>query len=212
VRLVIGDDHTLLLDALAAALTARGWDVAATVTSPDAAVAAVVDHAPDVCLLDVSFPGASGLDAAQKIIELVPSTHVVLFTASDDADTVLRAVEIGVHGFMRKDQGIERIVGMLGRVLAGETVIEGDLLRNAVRAQGVRGRREQQSPLRFLTARERQVLEHLCAGETTAEIAASLHVANSTARTHVQSVLTKLGVHSRLQAVALLLRDRDAVG
>lgn len=211
-RLVIGDDHALLLDALAATLAARGWEVTATATTPEAAVAAVERTEPELCLLDVTFPQGSGLDAAREILRRAPGTHVVMFTASEDPDTVLRAVEIGVRGFLRKDQGIENIVAMLERVGAGETVIEGELLRNAMRAQGMPGRRLQQSPLRFLTAREREVLDHLCAGETTAEIAAALSVATSTARTHVQSVLTKLGVHSRLQAVAVLLRDRDAAG
>jgi two-component system, NarL family, nitrate/nitrite response regulator NarL len=207
VKLVIGDDHTLLLDALAAALQGRGWDVVATASSPDGVVQAVCEHRPDVCLLDVSFPDGSGLDAAQKIVETTTSTRVVLFTASDDPETVLKAVDIGVSGFLRKDQGIDRILVMLDRVMAGETVIEGDLLRSAVRAAGNRERQLQSTPLRFLTSREREVLEHLAAGETTTEIAQSLHVATSTARTHVQSVLTKLGVHSRLQAVALLLRE-----
>lgn len=206
-KLVIGDDHTLLLEALAAALQGRGWDVVATASSPDGVVQAVCEHSPDVCLLDVSFPDGSGLDAAQKIVETTTATRVVLFTASDDPETVLKAVDIGVSGFLRKDQGIDRILVMLDRVMAGETVIEGDLLRSAVRAAGKRERQQASSPLRFLTSREREVLEHLAAGETTTDIARSLHVATSTARTHVQSVLTKLGVHSRLQAVALLLRE-----
>lgn len=211
-RLVIADDHRLLLDALTTALRGHGCEVVEAVTSPAHALAAVMRHHPDICLLDVRFPDGSGLAAAREIVDLAPSTRVVLFTGQDDPAAVLEGVDIGAVGYLRKDQGIDGVVATLRRVMAGETVVDGTLLRAAIREEAARTRRRRETPLSHLTARERQVLRLLGEGLGTPEIATTMHISRSTARTHVQNVLSKLGVHSRLQAVAVLRRDGERIG
>jgi two-component system nitrate/nitrite response regulator NarL len=205
VKLVLCDDHLLLLEALQPALELRGHTVPAAVTTPEEAVAAVTEHHPDILLVDVYFPdGSSGLRVAAEVAAAAPKTRVVFLSGGSDPEMVRAAVEAGAVGFARKGRDLGGILRVLDRVMAGETVIDPDLLRTAV------GRRHEPEDhdirwlAGFLTGREREVLEHIVAGNNTAQMAEAMGIARTTARTHVQSVLTKLGVHSRLQAATAM--------
>lgn len=210
-RLVICDDHHLLVQAMATALGDLGYTVEAAVGTPDDGVRAVADHDPDVLLVDVAFPDGSGLDAARDVLSRHPRTKVVMLTGGDSTDTMRCALELGVHGYIRKAQRIEEIAAVLDRVAAGERVVDPDLLRGT-RVTPLVPR--QRTPIDDLTPREQHVLQLLVDGCSTNEIVAHMHVTPSTVRTHVQSIFVKMGVHSRLQAVALLSREGllDRVG
>lgn len=204
-KLVLCDDHLLLLEALQPALELRGHTVLAAVTTPQEAVAAVVEHQPDVLLVDLYFPdGDSGLRVVAEVSAAVPQTRVVFLSGGSDPEMVRAAVEAGAVGFTRKGRDLGGILRVLDRVMSGETVIDPDLLRAAV------GRRHEPEEhnirwlAEFLTGREREVLDHIVAGNNTAQMAEAMGIARTTARTHVQSVLTKLGVHSRLQAATAM--------
>ncbi|MPZ94154.1 MAG: response regulator [Propionibacteriales bacterium] len=202
-RLVISDDHRLLLEAMATSLARHGFIIEAATTTPADAVRAVALHDPDLLLSDVSFPQGSGLDAAREVVEHHRRTKVVLVTGMDTLEPLIEALEIGVSGYTRKDQRIEGIASVLETAARGEIAIDQGLLRRLTR----RGQAEPagpRSPLDFLTPREKHVLALLIDGMSTSEIVRAIGVSHSTARTHVQSILSKLGVHSRLQAVALL--------
>jgi two-component system, NarL family, nitrate/nitrite response regulator NarL len=205
-RLVICDSHRLLLEALSTALSARGWTVEATATTPEDAVQAVRLHEPDMLVTDVDFADERGLDAIRLVADRHPATKIVVLTGLDSPDVVRAALEIGVAGYTRKDRSLRAIVDALERVGTGGVAIDSGLLRRlAVRSRAVRS--STHTMFGSLTPRERRVLELLVDGQNTAEIVAELHISDSTARTHVQSILSKLGVHSRLQAVALLHRE-----
>jgi two-component system, NarL family, nitrate/nitrite response regulator NarL len=206
VRLVLCDDHRLLAEALATALRAQGHEVVAVATTPEDGLRAVVDHHPDVCLLDVGFPGASGLDLVAQIVSAHEETKVLMLSGRSNPDVVNAALTAGAAGFVLKEQGIDRILQALDRVLAGEAVVDSGLLRAALSVPVPRRSLESQR-LRSLTSREREALRRIAAGESTKEVARAMHVSESTARTHVQNVLTKLGVRSRLQAAALVARE-----
>lgn len=203
VRLVICDDHTLLLQALATALAGCGMTVEATATSPAEAVRAVALHDPDLLLTDLCFPDGSGLDAARGVMAHHPRTKVVVMTGSDQPEALLDALSIGVAGYVAKDRPIEALAHALAEVARGRTVIDRDLVRAAPGAGRVPAAHPRTS-LDILTATERRVMELMAEGLGTSEIVQALGVTQSTVRTHVQNILTKLGVHSRLQAVALL--------
>jgi two-component system, NarL family, nitrate/nitrite response regulator NarL len=206
VRLVICDDHRLLTEALAALLSAHGHVVEAVAYAQDDGLRAVAASHPDVCLLDLNFNGAAeGVTTARQLRDEHPSTKVVILSAVSEPSVVAAVIDAGVAGFIRKDQSASTILTMLDRVAAGEIVIDGDLLRAAVHAARLPGRGQTSTVIDFLTAKERVVLLLLVDGHTTGDIARSLGVAASTARTHVQNVLMKLGVHSRLQAAALVV-------
>lgn len=201
-RVVICDDHRLLLEALDLALTTRGLDVVALANDPDEAAVAVSEHRPDVCLLDVHFGAGTAVSAISRLREVSPETKVVMMSAFAEEGLVAHSISEGAVGYVIKEMSVSGIVDMLGRAVDGQMAVEPALLRRALRPTS-----SADDPLwglQFLTDREWDVTRCIMEGLTTEEIARSLSVRRSTARTHVQNVLTKLGVHSRLQAAALL--------
>lgn len=202
VRVVICDDHRLFVDALAVVLEARGCKVVARTLHPDGAVAAVAANEVDVCVMDLSFPDADGLEGTRAVVAASPATQVVMLTGSADAMLTAPGVEAGVRGFARKDDELDNIVGTIKRVHAGEIITWSTPPTPGSDYRTTREANAGQHLARFLTAREREVLERLVRGESTSTLAKAMDVSYHTARTHIQNVLAKLGVHSKLEAVA----------
>jgi two-component system nitrate/nitrite response regulator NarL len=204
VRLVLCDDHLLLLEALVDALTSAGHTVEAITTDPSDAIEQVASLKPDVCVLDLAFPQGSGLAAAREMVSRAPETKILILSAILDPAAVREAFDVGVLGFVRKDSSIDGILKSLERLADGQVAISAQLMRTAMSAARHtttgRSNHDLSTPL---TPREHEVLSLIVGGNDTFEIARSLHVSASTARSHVQNVLIKLGVHSRLQAAAL---------
>lgn len=217
-RILLCDNHRMLVEALAAALQRSGHDVVAMTTLPEDALDAAVEHDPDMCVLDVAFPGGRGIDTVAAIRATTRSKVLVLSAQYDDV-AVCAALAAGAGGFLGKNQGIDDVVRSLDQVRAGKVITPAETTPASGRGPGRRHPPEFNA-LRFLTSREREALHLIAEGESTKEIAQTMHVAYSTARTHVQNVLTKLGVRSRLQAAALVARagvaerldDRMVVG
>ena len=199
-RIVMCDDNRLLLEALSNALALQGFTVEAATSTPAEAVAAVRLYDPDILLIDLGFEGADGLTAAREVARTHPRTRVVILTGSDDPESLLEAMRIGVAGYVRKDQRLEGIVTALRRAAEGESAIDKTLLRKLTSAARPHSRR---SAVASLTQQERVVLGYLAEGLQTFEIVSQLGISTSTVRSHIQAILSKLGVHTRLQAVAL---------
>lgn len=204
-KIVLCDDHSLFIQSLAAVLTSRGHDVVGCFSSPTQAIEALASNEVDVCVMDLRFPSASGIDGVRGIVEVSPRTRVVVLTGSGDRRELCEAIAAGARGLTVKGEGIERVIETIERVNAGEIVVS-DLGPAEPEEHAFRPVLDRANPLRFLTAREREVLEHLVAGESTLQLSQALGVRYSTGRTHVQKVLTKLGLHSKLEAVALAAR------
>ena len=204
-RIVICDDHRLLLEALATALAGRGYTVEAATTTPGEAMQAVALHDPDLLLIDVNFPTASGLEAARQVTLRHPRTKVVIFTGDDSPEPLVEALRIGVAGYTRKEQPIQSIAKVLDAAARGEAAVDPEMLRRVKSSPSPVPR--QRSAVDGLTPREQHVLALLVDGLDTQQIVKRLGVSQSTVRTHVQNILSKLGVHSRLQAVAALEFD-----
>lgn len=200
-RAVLCDDHLMLLQALASALDSRGVEVVGTVNEHAQIVPTVQREQPDVCLLDLSFPGHSGLDAVAGIRAAAPSTRVIVLSAMSATPLVQAALARGVDGFVRKESSVDVIVWALQTAVSGQMAVEPELLRQAVRPPDTN---DPTWRTKFLTRREWEVGRCIVDGMGTDEIATRLGIGRSTARTHVQAVLNKLGVHSRLQVAALL--------
>jgi two-component system nitrate/nitrite response regulator NarL len=201
-RIVLCDDHRLLLEALSKALGSQGFTVEAATSRPADAVAAVKLFDPDLLLIDLGFPEGDGLTAAREVARSHPRTRVVVLTGSDDLAPLREAMRIGVAGYVRKDQRLSGIVQALRQAADGESSIDKTLLRRlgSTAAEPTK----QAHALDRLTQQERVVLGCLADGLQTSEIVKRLGIRNSTVRSHIQAILSKLGVHSRLQAVALL--------
>lgn len=201
-RLMVCDDHRLLLDALTMALTDNGQTVVATALNPEEAVAAAREHRPDACLLDVNFPHASGLAAIAGIHAACPDTKVVMLSGSTSSDLVADAIARGAQGFVGKEKPIGVIIEALEMARQGHLAVDPLIIRDLFTPAA-----DKDDPLRaltLLTEREWEVLGCIMDGMSTEQMADQLGVKRSTTRSHVQNLLTKLGVHSRLQAAALM--------
>jgi two-component system nitrate/nitrite response regulator NarL len=200
--LVIGDDHAVFLDALVTLLEQREYTIAAARTAAET-VAAVARLHPDVCLLDRHFAEGDGLGVIALLLAASPRTRVLVLSADPGAEGVRRALSAGASGYLHKTRGVSALTAAIGRVLRGEVVVDVPRPAGARRA----GQHEAARRLAaYLTGRERQCLALLVEGMDTAHMAARLQVSRATVRTHVQSLLTKLGVHSRLEAASLAVR------
>lgn len=202
--IVLCDDHQLFAESLAVVLRGNGFHVAEITASPAAALPAVQRHEATLCVMDLHFPTCEGdgVDGARAVLEARPETAVVMLTAANDTQAFARAISLGVTGFARKDQDISQVLATIAQVMAGNVVIDPDLLKAAV-ATRHRSMSDAERLASFLTSREHEVLDLLTQGFTTERVAERLGVAYSTARTHIQNVLAKLGVHSRLEASAM---------
>ncbi|WP_405011877.1 LuxR C-terminal-related transcriptional regulator [Kitasatospora sp. NBC_01539] len=210
VRLVIVDDHRLLAEALATALQLRGHRVLA-VGAPATAVGALVGaRRPEVCLLGISAGGGDAVFGELRRLRAErPEVAVVVLGPVGEPGRVAAAFAAGAAGYVRSDERIEVVERAVARVRAGEVAVAVEVLQGAFEAL-LRPLPEPDDDavrlLRLLTRREVQVLGRIAEGEDTAAIAAGLGIASSTARTHVQRVLVKLGARSRLEAAAVAAR------
>ncbi|HEU5159432.1 MAG TPA: response regulator transcription factor [Streptosporangiaceae bacterium] len=197
-RVLICDDHAVFADSLALVLADAGHSVAGVTYTLDDAIAVLRRRPVDVCLVDLRFPGGSALSRLPELRAAAPTTQFVVVSGFVDQQIVEAGLRAGVRGFAHKGQQAREILALLQRVHAGEQVIG----RRAVRHRdSPRPRSQAHRVARFLTPREREVLTRLARGESTTTLAKAMGVTRSTARSHVQSVLTKLGVHSQREAV-----------
>ena len=203
-ELVLGDDHTVFLDALSAVLTQRGFTVGAVARSATETVEAVRRVQPDVCLVDRHFiSGDDGIDAIGAMIAVSQRTSFLVLSADRDNEGVLRALAAGASGYLHKTRGIAALAAAIGRVQRGEVVVDVPVPLAARRTVPPGDPRRLAT---YLTARERECLALLVQGMSTAAMVSVLGVSRTTVRTHVQALLTKLGVHSRLEAASFAVR------
>lgn len=202
-RLVLGDDQAIFLDALSTVLTQRGYEVGAVARSPEEMIAYVRHQRPDACLIDCNLAVDEGLRTIQRVIEVSEATTVVVLGADPDVDAAELALDAGASGYLHQSRGVEVLVSALERMPNGERVID---LPDAGPARRPRRASHADTVAATLTGRERECLSLLVAGQDTAAIVARMGVSRTTVRTHLQSVLTKLGVHSRLEAASFAVR------
>jgi DNA-binding NarL/FixJ family response regulator len=210
-RILIVDDHPLTREALAALLDQHGFFVIGREGDGESAVHAAARLQPDVVLLDLSMPGLNGLDALPSIRAAAPECEVVVLTASGTEDNLLAAIRGGAAGYLLKSEPPERIVEFLRGVVRGEAALSGTVARRLL--EQVRdGRRGgsgvPDSIAAVLSAREVEVLLLLDEHLATEEIAARLYISEHTVRSHVKSLLRKLGASSRREALEVLAAAR----
>ena len=208
---LIVDDHPLTRDALSALLAQNGFDVVGQAADGEAAVASARQLQPQLVLLDLSMPGADGLSALPRLREAAPECEIVVLTASGDDDNLLAAISGGAAGYLLKSEPPERIVEFLHGVANGEAALSGAIARrllDRVREGGGRRGGIPDSIAAVLSAREAEVLLLLDEHLGTDEIAARLYISEHTVRSHVKSLLHKLGVSSRREALELLCNAR----
>jgi DNA-binding NarL/FixJ family response regulator len=204
-RVVIADDHPPTRRGVRVALEGHGFLVCAEEASAPAAVAAALRERPDVVLLDVHMPGG-GVEAAAEITAAVPETTVVMLTVSRNDADLFEALKAGARGYLLKDLDPARLPLALSAVLEGEVAIPRSLVGLVVdefRRRSGGGAALTRREVGDLTSREWEVLDCLRSGLSTSQIAKRLFVSEVTVRRHTGSILRKLNVSSREEAVRL---------
>jgi DNA-binding NarL/FixJ family response regulator len=211
-RILVVDDHPLTRDALAGLLAQHGFDVVGQAASGEEAVELARELQPQLVLLDLTMPGLGGLAALPLIRGVAPGAEVVILTAAEDEGSLLQAVRSGAAGYLLKSEPPERIVEFLRGVARGEAALSGEIARRLLDEVRNGGRRSgvPDAIARVLSAREVEVLLLLDEHLGTDQIARRLFISEHTVRSHVKSLLRKLGVSSRREALERLSRARAA--
>ena len=209
-RIIVADDHPLTRDALASLLGRNGFDVVGEAADGAEAIELASSTQPDLVLLDLAMPGMDGLTALPRLRAAAPGCEVVVLTASGTEDNLLAAIRAGAAGYLLKSEPPERIVGFLRGVAGGEAALSGAVARRLLDQvrDGRLGSGVPDGIAEALSARELEVLLLLDEHHSTDDIARRLFISEHTVRSHVKSLLRKLGVSSRREALEQLAYAR----
>ncbi len=197
IRVLLAEDQAMMRGALAVLLDLEDdLEVVAQVSTGDAVVPTALDVRPDVALLDIELPGMSGLDALVVLREALPECRVVMVTTFARPGYLQRAMAAGAAGFLVKDGPVEGLADAIRRVADGRTVVDPELAGAALRM-----------PASPLTPRERDVLAAAEDGATVADVAARLHLSESTVRNYLSDAIGKTGTRNKTEAAVLARRN-----
>jgi DNA-binding NarL/FixJ family response regulator len=197
-RVLIADDHPLYRDGLSAALNSAGFEVIGEAVDGRQAVALSLELHPDVVIMDLDMPGMGGVEATRRIANGIPHAAILVLTMLADDDSVFAALRVGARGYLLKGAGRAEIVRAVQTVAEGGGVFGPSVARRVMEHFSGQHAAE---PFPDLTEREREVLGMVAAGHNNAVIAAQLALAPKTVRNHISSILTKLQVSDRAQAI-----------
>lgn len=207
VRVLLADDQPLLRTGFRMVLGSDpNLDIVGEAGDGQEAVELARRLLPDVVLMDIRMPKLDGVAATRAIVESRLPVRVLILTTFDLDEYVVGALRAGASGFLAKDVPAEDLVAAIRTVAAGEAVVAPRILRRLLDRFAALLPDPQAAPppaLQALTEREREVLIHIARGESNSEIACALSVSETTIKTHVGNVLTKLGLRDRVQAVVL---------
>ncbi|MFE4457129.1 DNA-binding response regulator [Nocardia tengchongensis] len=191
IRILLAEDQGMLRGALALLLDLEDdFQVVAQVASGDAIVPSALEHRPDVALLDIELPERSGLDAAEALRTALPDCRILVLTTFARPGYLRRAMDVGARAFIAKDGPIEALTDAIRTVLAGGLVVDPALAAAAL-----------SSGPNPLSQREREVLAAGAEGATVSDIAASLHLSESTVRNYLSSAIGKTTARNRIEAL-----------
>lgn len=203
-RVLVVDDHEMFAQSLVRILAEEeSIDVAASVGTVADAVDAVRRIPVDVVVMDYQLPDGDGINLAGRLLAIAPDIKVLLLTGSGNDRLVVRAMEAGCSGFVTKDRAVEELVRAIGVVAAGDAWVPPSLVRHLFPSPQRSDRRVGSD----LTQREIEVLRLAAQGLPNAAIAERLYLSVNTVRNHVQNAIAKLGAHSKLEAVAIAVRE-----
>jgi DNA-binding NarL/FixJ family response regulator len=212
VRVVIADDHAIVRDGLRALVQAQpGLEVVGEAATADEAWRRACDLSPNVLLLDLSMPGVSGAEAAERIAHDCPAVRIIALTMHEERGYVARLLRAGAAGYVLKRTASAELVRAIRTVAAGGTYVDPSLAGALLGAQVTRPQHADPAkrPDGFgdLTAREAEVLRLVARGYSNKEIAAALEISVKTVETHKTNGMTKLGLKSRAALVRFAIDD-----
>lgn len=188
IRIVVAEDQKMLLGALAALIDLEeDMSVVGRANNGEEAVELVREHSPDICIMDIEMPGMSGLEAAEQLKD--SGCKVIILTTFARSGYFERAVKAGVHGYLLKDSPSEMLSDSIRRVMAGRRIYATELVDEAT---------PEENPL---TDRENEVIVLMADGKNTKEIASQLFITTGTVRNYISTILDKLDVGNRIEAI-----------
>ena len=209
ISVLLVDQHRMFTDALARCL-ADEPDIRPleAVRGLHQAVAACRRTPPDVVLVDLGADASGGVEGIRTIKGVSPETAVIVVTDRDDPGAITSAIRAGARGYVLKTRGVAELIAVIRQASTGEIVLTVADVPNVIHRLQTARQREVEARVAFsrLTTRERQILAELAKGYSTAQTAGALHISPLTVRSHVKSILSKLGVHSKLEAVTFAMR------
>ncbi|MDO8795038.1 MAG: response regulator transcription factor [Vicinamibacterales bacterium] len=207
-RLLIGDDHTLMRHGVRKIIEERAdWEVVAEANNGREAVAAALEHNPDLVLLDVGMPQLNGIEATRQIVKRLPNVRVLILSMHSDEAYVSQSMRAGASGYLLKDSAGEDLVRAIAAVAAGKSffspavarIMADDYLQRLA-DRGIMDRYD------LLSEREREVFQLIAEGNSNKEIAALLSLSPATIETHRAHILQKLDVHNTADLVLYAVR------
>ena len=205
ITLLIVDDHPVVRDGLTALIdTVDNVTVVAQADTAERAISAAQVHRPDVVLMDLNLPGASGIYATRRIIQALPGTGVLVLTMSEDDESILAAIRAGARGYLLKGARQQEILNAIETVAAGGALFSPHAAQRLLeRLSHLPESRDVVPPFPELTARERQVLELAGDGLRNRAIAQRLGISQKTVANYLSTIFVKLHVEDRAQAILL---------
>ena len=208
IRVLVVDDHRTFAEALALAVGLQKGFRLEVASSGAEAVEAATTHRPDVVLMDLQMPGMGGIEAIRRVREAHPETRVLVLSAHEEDLLKAQALEAGAVGYISKHTSLSELPGIVRQAYRGEPLFDVHETSRLLRL--LRHRRHQESTERQranrLTPRQVEILQLMADGFSPQQIAERLHMSPLTLRTHVQNILTRLGVHTKLEALAVAIR------
>lgn len=199
-RILLVDDHTLFRSGIKALLASQNdVEVIGEAGEGSEALKLCQSLKPDLVLLDLNMPGLSGLEVLKLMLEDNPHQAVIMLTLSEDAQDLLKALQLGAKGYLLKNSNVDYLVNSIRLVAQGGTAVQPEMTSSLV--AGLRQhKKEEFDEKEQLTLREKEVLRLVAAGQSNKEIARQLNIGESTVKFHIQSILRKLNLSSRVQA------------
>ena len=202
-RILVVDDHEVVRLGLRALLEHHPqFEVVGEASNAKAAVEAVNKHHPDIVLMDIRLPGASGIEACEEIVKNEPDCKVVMLTSYAEDEILFSAIRAGASGYVLKQIGGEDLVRALEAVSRGEALLDPAVTQRVIQEVRKAVKEEEASAFANLSQQEKHVLLLVSEGKTNREIAKALYLGEGTVRNYVSSILSKLGVSNRAEAAA----------
>lgn len=206
VNVMITDDHAMIREGLKSLLELDG-DIRVVEEASDGeeCILKLRERIPDVLLLDINMPVMNGLEVLERIKELHLSVKVLILTVHNEVEYLLRAVDLGINGYLLKDSDFDDLRKAIFAVGRGETFIQESLM--PLLESKMTQRTDEEKKIADLTGREMEVLQHLAYGMYNKEIAETLHISERTVKNHVSSIFKKIDVNDRTQAAVFAIRN-----
>lgn len=204
------EDHQILVDSLSLMLRYESdIEFLGSASSISNGQRLVKEMTPNVLLLDVGLPDGSGLDLIPEVNRTSPETNIVVLTSLSDEATLMRVIDSGISGFVSKNSQLSDLMETIRKAAEGEIVMPTSLLVGLLTRlpRDKAAAYQEEKGWGRLTVREQEVLELLASGKSGDQIADELHIAPLTVRTHIRNLMSKMGVHSRLEAVTFGLKN-----